>query len=251
MLQGYVVHANDPGGPAAYFGVLSSWDHILKDTLYATQEILGDAVAIYRTYIIWGRNWKIITPLLILLIAGTVSGYSVCGLYPSETGDASIFDPRLLAWISAFYAVSLVQSLLTTGLMAYRIWRTDRRSAQYRLEKTGLMPVLRILVESAALQLIVELVVLAFYAGGLNAQYVLLETITPIVAITFNAITIRIALRSSEALSMSKSSQQRSDHAPQHTFGSIPMRPIAVNIKRDVEAHGDGRSDSDVVLDQK
>lgn len=51
---------------------------------------------------------------------------------------------------------------------------------------------------------------------------------------------------------MAKSSQhQISDHAPQNTFGSIPMRPIAVNIKKDVEAHGDGRSDTDVALDQK
>ena len=39
--------------------------------------------------------------------------------------------------------------------------------------------------------------------------------------------------------------------APAHTFGSIPMRPINVSIKRDVEAHGDGRSESDVALDQK
>ena len=28
------------------------------------------------------------------------------------------------------------------------------------------------------------------------------------------------------------------------TIGSIPMRPIAINIRKDVEAHGDGRSEN-------
>lgn len=108
-----------------------------------------------------------------------VSGYSVCGLYPAEKAGSSIFDPRLLAWISTFYAVSFIQSLLTTGLMAYRIWTADRHAAKYRADKGNLMPILRILVESAALQLIIEIIVLGLYAGGNNAQYILLETITP------------------------------------------------------------------------
>ncbi len=46
MIEGYVVHVNDPGGAVAYIGNLAPWDHVFKDTLYATQEIFGDAVAV-------------------------------------------------------------------------------------------------------------------------------------------------------------------------------------------------------------
>ncbi len=46
MIEGYVIHRSDPGGPVAYIGKLAPWDHVFKDTLYATQEILGDAVAV-------------------------------------------------------------------------------------------------------------------------------------------------------------------------------------------------------------
>lgn len=76
MIQGYVIHAGDPGGPAAWISALPPWHHVFKDTLYATQEMLGDGVAVcapqiwceivayidkvYRTYVIWGYNWKII-----------------------------------------------------------------------------------------------------------------------------------------------------------------------------------------------
>lgn len=50
MIQGYVVHVNEPGGAVAYLGDLRPWDHIFKDTIYATQEIFGDGVAVRSRY---------------------------------------------------------------------------------------------------------------------------------------------------------------------------------------------------------
>ena len=104
----------------------------------------------------------------------------------SQNSDSSIFNPVLFRWITIFYAVSFVQSGITTGLMAYRIWDAERRSASLRADSArSLMPILRILVESAALQFIVEAILLALYAADYNAQYLLLEPVTPIVVRVF------------------------------------------------------------------
>lgn len=93
-----------------------------------------------------------------------------------------MFDPRLTQWIRTFYAISVVQSGLTTGLMAYRIWQTDKRSATYRTnQESNLMPILRILIESASIQFIAEVILLSLYSANYNAQYMLLELITPLV----------------------------------------------------------------------
>ena len=101
--------------------------------------------------------------------------------------------------------------------MAYKIWKTDRQSAAFRAQESSLLPIVRILVESAALQLFVEILLVSLYAADYNAQYILLEIVTPLVVgffpsfvltnndsihlneqgITFTAITIRIALRTS------------------------------------------------------
>lgn len=114
-----------------------------------------------------------------------VSGYAVCGLYPSEHPDQTVFDPRLTHWISTFYAVAVVQSTLTTGCMAYKIWKTDRASAAFRAQESSLLPIVRILVESAALQLFVEILLVSLYAADYNAQYILLEIVTPLVVCLF------------------------------------------------------------------
>ena len=43
------------------------------------------------------------------------------------------------------------------------------------------MPIVRILIESASLQFFVEVLLLALYAANYNAQYILLEIVTPLV----------------------------------------------------------------------
>ncbi|KAF4568386.1 hypothetical protein AB1N83_013072 [Pleurotus pulmonarius] len=231
LLQGFAVHIADEGGAVGYIGNLRRWDHVMKDTLYATQEILGNAAAIYRCFILWNNDWRVIAFPLLLLVGSLVSGYTVCALFVQIDPTVSVFTDRLNAWIQAFYSIAVVQNIITTSLMAFRIWRTSARSAQY---KTGsyLLPVARILIESAALQLVVEILLLALYSRAVNAQYILLELVTPTVGITFNAITIRIKLR---AISNSANSTAFSRSDPVQTIGSMPMKRIKVDITTQME----------------
>lgn len=46
MVKGYVVHTQDPGGAVAYLDNLKTWHHVLKDTLFGVQEVLGDLAAV-------------------------------------------------------------------------------------------------------------------------------------------------------------------------------------------------------------
>ncbi|KIP03551.1 hypothetical protein PHLGIDRAFT_130071 [Phlebiopsis gigantea 11061_1 CR5-6] len=246
LVQGFIVHVLDPG-PIAFFSEISSWHHVFCDTLMVVQEMVGGCIAIYRTFVIWQRDWRIIVLPVVLLVAGTVSGFFVIALYTEQpTNATNIFDSKLSAWISTFFALAFLQSLLATCLIGYHVWSTGHHMAKVRTEKSVLMPIARILIESAALPMLVEILVLALYAADANAQYVLLGMIVPIVAITFNAITIRIAWQASEAhASAGRSSEHR-------TIGAIPMRPITISIRQTVEAHGgDTRSDGEPHLDAK
>lgn len=110
----------------------------------------------------------------------------MCGLYTTVRTDKTVFDSRLASWISIFYSIAVVQSTITTGLMMYRIWQAERRTATYRTGQSPLRPLLWILLESAALLVVVEVVLLALYSAGLSCQYLLLEPVTPIVVRDFN-----------------------------------------------------------------
>ncbi|KAF4582651.1 hypothetical protein EYR40_002574 [Pleurotus pulmonarius] len=258
LLQGFAVHVGDEGGAVGYIGNLRRWDHVLKDTLYATQEILGNAAGIYRCFILWNSDWRIIVLPLMLLVGSLVSGYTVCALFVQVDPTQSVFTNRLNSWIQAFYSIAVVQNVITTGLMAYRIWRTSNKSAKYKTEN-ALLPIARILIESAALQLVVEILLLALYSRSVNAQYILLELVTPTVVsldfasitfgavlkdlqgITFNAITIRIKLR---AINNSAVNSEYTRSEPVQTIGSMPMRRIKVDITTQIEDDTDGKESS-------
>jgi len=233
LLAGYVDHRLSPGGPAAYIGNLRPWDHILKDTIYATQENLGSAAAIYRCWVLWHKDWRVIVLPIALLITNFVAGYIVCATYSSIDPTATVFNPRLDHWIKTFYSIAVILNILTTSLMSYRIYKTHRKSSAYAVGKGSLLTVFRILVESAALQLVVEIVLLSLFAANINAQYILLESVTSVVGITFNVITLRIKLHA-----MSKPTNHSSSSGPVQTIGSVPVRPrIHINITQDTEDH--------------
>ncbi|KAF7309068.1 hypothetical protein MKEN_01108400 [Mycena kentingensis (nom. inval.)] len=249
LVRGFIDLRDEPGGPLAYLGVLKFWDHIFKDTLYATQSILGDAVAVYRCWVLW-KDWRVAVFPFLLLIASAVSGYMVCGLYTVIDLSADVFDPRLTQWITTFYSIAVAQNIITTGLMAFRLWQVDSRSSQFRTrtQSSVFLPILRILVESAALYLFVEILLLALYSVDYNAQYILLEIVTPIVGITFNAITIRINMRSMDQRKgpsnvSTLGSRGTGAHALQ-TVGSVPMRRIVVGREVEIEEMHDDPNDA-------
>ncbi|KAF8142258.1 hypothetical protein K438DRAFT_1692179 [Mycena galopus ATCC 62051] len=234
IFVGYVDFASAPGGPVSFLGVLSTWHHVFKDAVFTLQTILGDAIALYRCWILWNRQYTVAVIPMCLLIVNIVSGSMVTTLFATSDPNASIFSSRLTHWITLYFSVAVVQNVITTGLMALRLWKMDRKSARIRVGGGLVLPVLRILLESAALYLFVQILLLAFYSVNYNAQFIVLETITPVVGITFGMITLRILLRSQES--------SRSSSEAQQTIRAMPLRRIAVNITTQIEEDGtDGK----------
>ncbi|KAJ7120705.1 hypothetical protein C8R43DRAFT_1034033 [Mycena crocata] len=190
-------------GSTAFLGDASAGHLIAADVLYVTQCILGDSVAIYRCWILWDRDARVVLPPLILLVGNIVSGYAAC--QKLATGAPGVLGPGAGPWILAFYVLAVAQNTLTTGLTAVRLWWVDRTldKAHLASEKdatsTSRLPRLQttilLLVESAALYGALQVLVLAAFVARSNVQFILLGSITPIVAVTFTLITIRVGVR--------------------------------------------------------
>ncbi|KAJ6536754.1 hypothetical protein DFH09DRAFT_1324499 [Mycena vulgaris] len=250
MMRGYVDHSALLGGPVGYLGILSQWDHVFKNVIYATQSIVGDSVAVYRCWVLWNRNFYVVCIPFFMVFGSAVSGYMTCAIFTKIQAGSTVFDGSLDAWVKTFYSLAVAQNIITTALMAWRIAAAEQQASSYRTGK--LTPILRILVESAALYLVAELILLILYASDNNAQFIALEAITPIVGITFNLITIRITLRSQSSSSASESGNQGTD-SRHPTIGHIPLRHIAVSITNskvtdyDVESQSGKREEGEDV----
>ncbi|KAF5374372.1 hypothetical protein D9758_004523 [Tetrapyrgos nigripes] len=201
LVVGYSFNRLNPrGGPAGYLANLRHWDAIFSDLLYATQEILGGAAAIYRCWVLWGKNFNIIALPISLLIVSTVFGYGTDVLFARlKSPTASVPEQKQIQiWVRAFYVVAVVQNILTTGLMVYSIWRTYKKTAGIKMKTfggMGLTWVMRTMIEAAGLQLLIEFLLLIFFLVQTNLQYIFLDLVVPVIGISFNAMTISYRLR--------------------------------------------------------
>jgi len=85
--------------------------------------------------------------------------------------------------IDVTYPLIFAQNVLTTSLIAWKIWKQHRESAGAGLVDHGtaptLMRVIRVIVESAALYTLQLLIVIILYFSGHPAQWILQLTIFP------------------------------------------------------------------------
>ncbi|KAJ7026614.1 hypothetical protein C8F04DRAFT_878532, partial [Mycena alexandri] len=193
-----------------------------RDALYIAQCILGDSVAIYRCWILWDRDFRVIALPLILLVATIVSGAMVCQKLSMLASYSTIFDPTVWHWLVALFSLGLGQNTITTGLMAFRLWLVGRRAQAYNIGSSQFYSTMILLVESAVLYFALQIAVLVVFLKKSNIQLVLLGSIPPVIGITFTVIIIRVAFRSKPRAEGSTQTQ---------TIGSLNLRDLGITIE--------------------
>ncbi|KAJ7581389.1 hypothetical protein C8J56DRAFT_1057377 [Mycena floridula] len=160
---------------------------------------VGDAFIIYRTFIVWKRNWYVIVLPTMLFLANIASSiwliYSIVKFDP----EAPIFG-EITKSVDAFIYLMLFTNLICTSLISYRIIRVRQSvsgSASAQNGTTSTSKIVSIIVESAAiytLMLIGQLItdrLDSFYS------YVIVNCIPATIGIVFSYIIIRVSRGSS------------------------------------------------------
>uniref|UniRef100_A0A0W0EVL3 Uncharacterized protein n=1 Tax=Moniliophthora roreri TaxID=221103 RepID=A0A0W0EVL3_MONRR len=143
-------------------------------TMMLLANIIADAILIWRCYIIWGRNIRVIIIPTLLCIANNVLGIVVIIRYSKDIGigiSATVLQPyrgdKALRIIPAFLFMTALTNLLITFLIAARIYVISRRAAKYVGKNVNRMyrTVISIVLESG---LIYPLVLIVYASSGLT-----------------------------------------------------------------------------------
>ncbi|KAI9059657.1 hypothetical protein FKP32DRAFT_1679718 [Trametes sanguinea] len=191
IIKAFVTFRDAPGGPAAFFNQLSEFTQVFGSTVYVMQTIIGDTVVLYRCYMVWTDVRVVLLPF-ILLLGSTASGIGILYSFARVVPEAEIFVDELQSWIVSFFSLTLATNIICTGLVALRIWRLNRAIMQFA--QRSYRPVLFLVLESGAVYSFTLTALLILYKTGSWFQYVLLDSISPIVGLVFSMIIIRIGL---------------------------------------------------------
>lgn len=182
-----------------YFEDVSQETFVFKNAIYSFQTAVGDGVVLFRAYTVWKSVWIIILPLIVycgVIAASIGSVYTVSLTTPNSS---NIFFQTTGRWITSFYASTFACNLLATALLAFRLWWIERKVTHFKQNGRGtLRPILMIVIDSGLLYSISLFSALMCFVTKNNAQFIVLDFITPIISISFYGVILRVALVQAE-----------------------------------------------------
>lgn len=185
------------GDPKVDFEDSSNWLVYMKMVNYVAQTFIGDAILIYRCWIIYSRKWYIIVPSVTLWLGTTACGIVTCYLEAKLANNAALVNAKdIKPFITGMLSLTLTTNLITTSLIVHRIWSIQReaiyRSPQSIADRSPLDRVLRLMIESGLLYTSSIIILFGLFLSSNNGEFGVSNAVVQIIGITFNLIIVRV-----------------------------------------------------------
>lgn len=190
----FIYSADNHQGTLLYILTIEDPTYVARSLVFVAICSLGDAILIYRLYIVWGRNIWVCIPSIICYMGYIASGIAASVLVAQFTPAKSSSLPKITRWIQGGGIASLVTNIYSTTMIAFHIWQSQRRFTGTDLSQNRVSRALRIFIESALLYTTATTVSIGCQFG--NSVWVgpSLDVISPIVGISFSLILVRLRL---------------------------------------------------------
>ncbi|KAH6885079.1 hypothetical protein BKA70DRAFT_1574548 [Coprinopsis sp. MPI-PUGE-AT-0042] len=194
-------YQQDARGPLLYLNNLGNWTSLASPLLLAIILWTGDALVIYRCFLIWQRSYLVIAiPSLLYIV--TV-GLQVVNLW-WVSHQISVLNVVGRRWplLRIIFPLYFTQNVLTTGLILFRIWHHRRgmiNAGVASLNTPSLIALMRAVVESAAVHTAGLLVILVLRFLDRPGWYIGLLILHPTTGIMFVLMAIQVHVVQEEA----------------------------------------------------
>ncbi|KAF7344940.1 hypothetical protein MVEN_01656600 [Mycena venus] len=184
-IDAFVNHIDEPLGPEIALSNFAGSAALLDNAVYGMATLVGDAVVIYRCYVVWDRFDIIVLPTM-----GWCASFAMVAWILNSLAQ-SIIDPNQGLIL---YATTLSTNLLATVLLAFRLWRADRDAQKINSPHGSLQPLLIVVMESGALYTIMLILAMVSMLNFLAMEFVVNTILPAMISITFSMIFIRVGL---------------------------------------------------------
>ncbi|KAK0230585.1 hypothetical protein IW262DRAFT_1339208 [Armillaria fumosa] len=181
-----------PGGPSAFFENVTTTAVLLRNISWDLQVALGDAIVIWRAYVVWQTPWIVVPPIAIwvgFIVAAIGELLSMRNAVPSVDG---LFASNIQAWSTATLALTMSCNLLSTCLLAYRLWKSEQKPMDSHRRNT-LRPYLIVMLDTGLLYSVWVFVAFIIDVLGSRFEYVFDNSLPSIISIAFFTVLLRIA----------------------------------------------------------
>jgi hypothetical protein len=135
--------------------------------------LLGDAIVIWRAWVVWGSMWQAkltLVPLFLLFInfGLFVADQAIIHVVESYSNASDLLQSLISIFIISGYVLNIAVNLLATGLIMYRACIHSRMMSRAGSGRSQASRVLLLLTESGALYSCVQMVSLILLLSSLS-----------------------------------------------------------------------------------
>ncbi|KZT66952.1 hypothetical protein DAEQUDRAFT_433132 [Daedalea quercina L-15889] len=182
------VNLQIPTGPFDYLLDFSHSLFVFDQCLYYISTIIGDAVVIFRCYVVWKKWYIIAFPCLTCVGA-------ICSFAWVEWCFAK--NIPYINWVLMAFAFTLSTNLIATGLLAYRIWSVGMQTYRHfdsTYARSPLRPILLVIVESGMVYSAMLTIALITIIHAPSVEWVVNGLMTSLISLTFNMVFVSIGM---------------------------------------------------------
>ncbi|KAF7348031.1 hypothetical protein MSAN_01755500 [Mycena sanguinolenta] len=183
--------------PEVDFGSPNTVLGVLTNALEALVTTVADVFIVFRTFIVWNRNWYIVVIPALLCLANFGTGILVLVTQvQSATQNASV--EATINALNAFLSLTLATNIVSTGLISFRIIKINRdvasmASSNRSPARSASMRILSIIVESAAMYTLLLTAILITNRYDEFVTFALIDCTPPTIGLVFSYIIIRVS----------------------------------------------------------
>ncbi|KAJ7087079.1 hypothetical protein C8R44DRAFT_893246 [Mycena epipterygia] len=156
----FIDHGDTPESTLAFLAVEPLWLVVVPGVMFPANTLIADSILIWRCWVVWNRNFKIVIIPILCTIAGAVLGFLSIATEAQFILHPNLNRETFADFATPYFILSLVTTLTATLLIILRILTmTEGRGRGYSR-------VIEIIVESAALYCIVLIIFLPFLIRG-------------------------------------------------------------------------------------
>ncbi|SJK97823.1 uncharacterized protein ARMOST_01078 [Armillaria ostoyae] len=190
----WIEHRDFPGGSGAYFlANVSLWLNTFGTVADAAANVFGDALLLYRCYIICGARRSLIYVPLIIWMASTVM--AIITNVISGLPDSNVFKGKAANYGVSWVVLTVSFNVVVTTMICARIFSLQRSIRKYMDAETAKMytSIIALMVESALPFTVLGIIFIATYVRASPAEWTMAPTWGSFVIISPQLIILRVA----------------------------------------------------------
>ncbi|KAI0063029.1 hypothetical protein BV25DRAFT_496880 [Artomyces pyxidatus] len=177
-------------GADLYYSDVKALLGTMKTSVYLVTTVVSDLFILYRCYVVWNAKWSVIILPALLYIADCGTG--IAAVYTVTLISTDVyFNDRQEQVTNSFFSCTLALNAVCTGLIAFRIWWTQRLNRDTKIS-SNLSHVTMILIESGSIYLVSLIFLVATYSAHSLVFNIFLDLISPIIGVVFSLIIVRV-----------------------------------------------------------